>query len=1858
MLGSKQTVQTSKVHLPSRLRSMTLSLFQEEEIVRGSVVHVYNPDKPYTVSSDHLPITNAINDTRMGVIEHGLVCGTCGGDATSCPGHFGHMVLNVAIFHPAYIKMALSVLRSVCWTCAFRLNGSLNPPEEQALESTVGPKELRRLLWIAKHRQPYVCPTCNAPQPLYEKPKGSATRIRWSWPVKRVAAAEPIPPELVYEMGKPFTAVRARMIFEAIDAETLTWLGLNAATSHPKAFVVRVLPVPPPCVRPSVVKIEGSKMRGQDDLTGILMNICKKVTQLRHASFDDLVSAKRMYEFGIIFDDCSGAEIKRATKPQSKASRREDAKILRERKSEERMAKLTATGLVSNSVQQHALLAHYQRFMRSTPNADIADLPTLPASSSAFCMSVIPELADVLSLPFEENRVDSAIALTRPHTSPATARLGAKPDLRICEHLQQRNSKTLALLELHLTVHLNTDGKDTSIMRQRSGAPKTTIIKRLKAKEGRMRGNLQGKRVFASGRAVISPCQSLDVDELGVPQSMACILTYGNVMVNESTIELLRKCVRIGALRVNGANMVIKGADGTRIYLEYAIDREKIAAELRPGDMVKRYIQDGDLVIFNRQPSLHRLSMMAHRVRIMDSSTFRLNLAATAPYNADCDGDEMNIHVPKGIRAQAEARELMSITKNLISPASNAMTAGIIQDSIVAAYLFTRPTTFLTRAQVHRLLSVVKYPVEGSVLSTAEAIPEPAKVTEVGEPLWSGAQVLSMLFPPWLEVGDPSRTPHVSRGLLHVDPCSSAGITKHMMGRTSNGITHRICVDGSLESGMRFMSDAQRMMHAWMAEAGFTTGLHDAILRDDIRLGVRTLLFDTLTVVDLCAEAMYKATSTATRFVQGEVEQRVRAMVSNVVEAATQMGINYLKSEHDSGGKLTRNGLWDMIASGSKGSSANAFQIAIAVGTQIISGQRIPRDPRTQRTLSCFPQGTNTAASRGLIRNSYVDGMSSTEFYMHNMGGREGLVHTAIKTAETGYLQRRLVKAMEDLIGMSDGSVRDGEMRVVQYLYGGDGLDPTRLQLTPTSEMMSIGRAQVVESEGEEYARMFCDFRAKLREIMTPRPNEQLLLPCDPGRLVRGAIRQGAQPRVLDMFKRRIMELEQEDEDQEPQSSSPPAHSMDVEGDEGHHPPHPPAAKFMRFLRAVVRYFTKRHMGLGMALLWTLRPSMGMGIENGIGLERAREVAAEAASMYEKARMPGGDPCGIISAQSIGEPSTQMTLNSPHHSGRVGSRVTMGVPRLREIIDRRKEGTIETPLMIIPVIADTQEVAEKVMRMVRRIRLRDVLHSSFVAEDPILPSPHPLSNIEKDELWMQDLVSAYGLRESHVVYGREETAAAIPLPVPVPTTTAAAVSTTATAPAQPLLAASPYVIRFSLRRDLMLEMGIAPVTIARAIEKSLVDFTAIILHSPRAAKNWVVRVRLVSDHDTTGTGAEHQGKLHTSNQWYHITQQAHVLILRKACANQAHLVDWATAGKAEYTEVDPLTECIVTKERWVIQASGSSLASMSRIKELDWTKAHTNDITMVFGVLGLEAANALIYGQMLDVMTNDGSYIDPRHLQLLADAITYYGYVMPVRRHGVLRKKTGWAHRASFEEMVSVLMTGAARGEKDDFLAPSGAVMTGQMGAFGSGWVSLFEDPSAPKPIAQKYADMEMRVTGRDIDVDGNTEMERVALGGDSVTRYMDGSSGTLKTRPVEVLRKLHLKNQEERNRQHSRTTTTVPTPIPLAAPKHRYTVAGAVAAMTYDGYGIDFVDESTPHAKRLTRPDGGNGGDGGNGANGSASTNLVVRGERPRANGQPQPQQPTAENQGMGKLDLAGLEATLMSRMGLLNKIKPGVAS
>jgi len=263
------------------------------------------------------------------------------------------------------------------------------------------------------------------------------------------------------------------------------------------------------------------------------------------------------------------------------------------------------------------------------------------------------------------------------------------------------------LLQYHVTTYFNNEVSGIPPARHRSGRTLKSLAQRLKGKEGRFRGNLSGKRVDYSARTVISPDPNLDINQVGVPVHIATKLTVPEV-VNERNIEELKKLVINGPYQHPGALYVIR-PDQKRIRLEFVQDRTVIAESLEPGFIVERHLKDGDIALFNRQPSLHRMSIMAHEVKVLPYKTFRMHLTVCPPYNADFDGDEMNLHIPQSKEAQTEAKLLMQVQDQILSPRYGAPIIGAGKDYITGAYLLTRKETMLKANEVGMLLSYVGY---------------------------------------------------------------------------------------------------------------------------------------------------------------------------------------------------------------------------------------------------------------------------------------------------------------------------------------------------------------------------------------------------------------------------------------------------------------------------------------------------------------------------------------------------------------------------------------------------------------------------------------------------------------------------------------------------------------------------------------------------------------------------------------------------------------------------------------------------------------------------------------------------------------------------------------------------------------------------------------------------------------------------------------------------------------------------------------------------------------------------------------------------------------------------------------------
>ncbi|KUO42462.1 MAG: DNA-directed RNA polymerase subunit A' [Hadesarchaea archaeon YNP_N21] len=592
------------------------------------------------------------------------------------------------------------------------------------------------------------------------------------------------------------------------------------------------------------------------------------------------------------------------------------------------------------------------------------------------------------------------------------------------------------LLQYHVTTYFTNEVSGVPPARHRSGRILRMLAQRLKGKEGRFRGNLSGKRVDFSARTVVSPDPYISINEVGVPEYVAKTLTVP-VRVTAYNIEYLRDFVRRGPDVHPGANCIIT-PDGKRYDLRYA-DREDLANKLDVGFMVERHLVDGDMVLFNRQPSLHRMSIMAHEVRVMPGRTFRLNLCVCPPYNADFDGDEMNLHVPQSEEAQAEARILMKVQEQILSPRFGRPIIGGIQDHITGAYLLTRRDTLLTREQAHQLLAAA---------GITSDLPEPvAKKGNVE--YWSGKQIFSMLLPKDLNLTFTSRICE-NCSKCDEEECNIDAFVVIQDGELKSGVMDaysykaldrcelldRIVKDYGTEAAREFLDRVTRMAIYAAMMFGFTTGIDDEDIPPEAQERIGEVLSEAKEKVNKLIEVYNSGELEPLpgRSLRETLEMRIMEILAESRDRAGEIAEKYLGLD---------NHAVIMARTGARGSMLNLTQMAACVGQQSVRGERISRGYKG-RTLPHFKAEDLGADARGFVSSSYKLGLQPLEFFFHAMGGREGLVDTAVRTAQSGYMQRRLINALQDLRVEYDSTVRDNRGSIIQFLYGEDGVDPAR----------------------------------------------------------------------------------------------------------------------------------------------------------------------------------------------------------------------------------------------------------------------------------------------------------------------------------------------------------------------------------------------------------------------------------------------------------------------------------------------------------------------------------------------------------------------------------------------------------------------------------------------------------------------------------------------------------------------------------------------------------------------------------------------------------------------------------------------
>ncbi|MCL5788581.1 MAG: DNA-directed RNA polymerase subunit A' [Candidatus Marsarchaeota archaeon] len=591
------------------------------------------------------------------------------------------------------------------------------------------------------------------------------------------------------------------------------------------------------------------------------------------------------------------------------------------------------------------------------------------------------------------------------------------------------------LLQFHVATFFDNEIAGYPPAKHRSGRPLRTIAQRLKGKDGLFRGGLSGKRVDFSARTVISPDPNLSINEVGVPEQVALILTIPE-RVTPSNIEALRVAVKAGADSLEGANYIIR-PDGRRIDLSRVKEREELAQGLDVNYIVERHIRNGDVVLFNRQPSLHRMSIMAHRVKILPGRTFRMTPPVCPPYNADFDGDEMNLHVPQNDEARAEALVMMLVQEQILSPRFGGPIIGGQQDYITGAYLLTRRTTYLEKQQVEQILAASGL--------TVKELPPPV-VTKPNR-LWSGKQVFSLFLPKGLNYVGRANFTHSD---CKLEKCElddyvlirdgvlvSGVIDKKSVGQSQPGsLLHRLVKDYGEEAAKDFIDRAFKAFAYYFDHYGFTMTFDDVSLPDSMNAEIESIVEEYERKVKKLNDA-YKAGELEAlpgKSLEDTLEQKVMQVLTEARDRVGALAAEKLNS--DSGALI-------MAKTGSRGNMLNLTQMAAIIGQVSVRGKRINKG-YSSRALPHFEPGDRGAEAGGFVTSSFSRGLKPTEFFFHAAGGREGLVDTAVRTSQSGYMQRKLINALQDLRVDYDSTVRTPGGLIIQYRYGEDGVDPSR----------------------------------------------------------------------------------------------------------------------------------------------------------------------------------------------------------------------------------------------------------------------------------------------------------------------------------------------------------------------------------------------------------------------------------------------------------------------------------------------------------------------------------------------------------------------------------------------------------------------------------------------------------------------------------------------------------------------------------------------------------------------------------------------------------------------------------------------
>ena len=987
----------------------------------------------------------------------------------------------------------------------------------------------------------------------------------------------------------------------------------------------------------------------------------------------------------------------------------------------------------------------------------------------------------------------------------------------------------------------------------------------------------------------------------------------------------------------------------------------------------------------------------------------------------------MNLHMPQDDESEIELRHLAAVPYQLISPANNNSIIGVFQDSLIGSYLFTRENIKFTPREAMNLLAA--YPrVNETLFKSGEDV--------------TNFDVLSQILPPLtlkykkkaFGEKNPNEDYATSNNVVEIrnGRMMRGQIDKSVLGGGGVGLIQRVCNDFGNIAAADFIDGLQNIITEYMKSHAYSVGISDLIANKATNTQIVDVITKKKTEVKNLIDQVHLGIFENKTGKSNEAE--FEAKVSNILNTATsEAGGIGTKSLNSS------NRFIGLVLSGSKGSDLNISQMISCLGQQAIEGKRISYG-FDSRTLPHFNKFDDGPLARGFIESSFISGLSPEELFFHAMGGRIGLIDTAVKTSQTGYIQRRLIKGMEDLKVEYDMTVRNGKQRIIQFTYGDDGIDTIKVENQslplvamsldeiyahfhmPLDNSSETEQSSITAFTKTAYAKMkkekatttkkihdLIDYMIEMRDLIIEQvfnrlDNKNVQMPVSFTHIINNvqAQQQINQNSMVDLTPIEAMDMISAAFRQlENIFYAPPTLLFKV--------------MYYYYLSPKELLLVKRFNRSALTILLSV-----------INLQYKRSIVAP------------GEMVGMVSAQSIGEPTTQLTLNTFHSAGVASkSNATRGVPRIEEILSLSENP--KNPSITIYFKEDDEGTPERVQEfipMIEHTKLSEVVETVEVCFDP-----DDLNTlVEQDRAVMSQYQEFEKLIEECV---RDSVSVATTGVPDVPGGAAA----TAAANANANASKSKWIIRIKIDAEAMLDKKLTMDDIHFAIKNSYGNEVSCAF-SDYNDDHLVFRLRMenIAQSKKSGGGGNKQNPLDQSDHIYMIKsfqdQLLNNIVLRGVKGIKKVMV-----RKIKNTLVK--SEGVYTKkDSWVLDTMGTNLVHMLGLDYIDTKRTVSNDIQEVYRVFGIEAARQAIYNELAEVF--DDSPINYHHVSLLCDRMTVSSSMISIFRHGINSDDIGPLAKASFEETPEMFLKAARHAELDPMRGISANVMCGQEGYYGT----------------------------------------------------------------------------------------------------------------------------------------------------------------------------------------------------------------